>query len=401
MKKNAAELSPLRKNTAELSPLPWINLALVPPAAVSFYGALRNVFREGHFQDFQWSGTRLTIRHIDPYHQALIHDPNHQFLLSQAPNYLHELYLLLLPFGALSFHAAKPYWTLMSCLFTAISVLMLRQIYNLDRSRTILIALLLLISTPFRIALGAGTEVLLELLLFCLVFYRVSLVGSGIATGLSYFKYSFSPILFLYFFFTKRYKLLAISLLPPLLGLLLMWLLVHGNIFTLAIEPFLVSRFSVALGLGDLMTVIHSIFDKTFSKTEDLAYALAIATSAGYAFYLSRHRELSPQRAAAAIAVASLMFFTHLTHHYVLLIIPLAASVAGPLSRAKVLVLSAIGTIWYGVKIVPMFGDSQASLHDPIIVFSLLAAVLVLLGQIDAPLPAREMQLSKETAATQ
>ena len=182
-----------------------------------------------------------------------------------------------------------------------------------------------------------------------------------------------------------------------------MWLLVHGNIFTLAIEPFLVSRFSVALGLGDLMTVIHSIFDKTFSKTEDLAYALAIATSAGYAFYLSRHRELSPQRAAAAIAVASLMFFTHLTHHYVLLIIPLAASVAGPLSRAKVsLVLSAIGTIWYGVKIVPMFGDSHAiSTITHIIVFSLLAAVLVLLGQIDAPLPAREMQLSKETAATQ
>ena len=174
----------MKKNTAELSPLPWINLALVPPAAVSFYGPLRNVFREGHFQDFQWSGTGLTIRHIDPYHQALIHDPNHQFLLSQAPNYLHELYLLLLPFGALSFHAAKPYWTLMSCLFTAISVLMLRQIYNLDRSRTILIALLLLISTPFRIALGAGTEVLLELLLFCLVFYCVSLVGSGIATGL-------------------------------------------------------------------------------------------------------------------------------------------------------------------------------------------------------------------------
>jgi len=391
----------MKKNTAELSPSHWINLALVPPAAVSFYGALRNVFRGGHFQDFQWSGAHLAFRHIDPYHQALIHDPNHYILLTQAPNYLHELYLLLLPFGALSFHAAEPYWTLMNCLFTAISVLMLRQIYNLDRSRTILIALLLLISTPFRIALGAGTEALLELLLFCLVFHCVSLVGSGIATGLSYFKYSFSPVLFLYFFFTKRYKLLAISLLPPLLGLLLMWLLVHGNLFTLAIEPFLVSRISVAPGLGDLMTVLHYIFDKTFSKTGDLAYA-AIATSAGYAFYLSRHRELSPQRAAAAIAVASLMFFTHLTHDYVLLVIPLAACVAGPLSRAKVLVLSAIGIIWYGVKIVPMFGYSYAVLTTTsIIVFSLLAAVLVLLGQLDAPLPAREMQLSAETAATQ
>jgi hypothetical protein len=181
--------------------------------------------------------------------------------------------------------------------------------------------------------------------------------------------------------------LLAISLLPPLLGLILMWLLVHGNLFTLAIEPFLVSRGNVAPGLGDLMSVLHFLFDKTltFSKTGNLAYALAIAASAGYAFYLSRHRELSPQRAAATIALTSLMFFTHLTHDYVLLIVPLAACLPGPLSRAKVLVLSAIGIIWYGVKIIPMlFGGSHAVLTTTaIIVFSLLTVMLVLLGQID------------------
>ncbi len=385
------------KKTAKLAPLNWINLALVFPAAISFYGALRNVFREGHFQDFQWSGTSLTFHHIDPYHQALIHDPNHSILLSQAPNYLHELYLLLLPFGAFSFHAARPYWALLDCLFTALSVLMLRQIYNLDRSRTLLIALLLLISTPFRIALGAGTEALLELFFFCLVFYCVNQFASGIATGLSYFKYSFSPVLFFYFLFTKRYRLLAISLLPPLLGLLLMWLLVRGNLFTLAIEPFLVSRINVSTGLGDLMSVLHFLLDKTLtiSKTGTLAYALAIAASAGYAFYLSRHCELSPQRAATAIAVASLMFFTHLTHDYVLLILPLAACLAGPLSRPRILVLAAIGIIWYGVKILPIFGGSHAVLTTAaIIVFSLLAAMLVLLDQIDAAVPAREMQLS-------
>jgi hypothetical protein len=393
----------MEKKTAKLAPLDWINLVLVLPAAISFYGALRNVFREGRFQDFQWSGTSLTFHHIDPYHQALIHDPNHYIILTQVPNYLHELYLLLLPFGAFSFQAARPYWTLMNCLFTAISVLMLRKIHNLDHSRTLLITLLLLISTPFRIALGAGTEALLELFFFCLVFYCVNQFASGIATGLSYVKYSFSPVLFFYFFFTKRHKLLAISLLPPLLGLLLMWLLVHGNLFTLAIEPFLVSRTNVAPGLGDLMTILHFLFDKTLtvSKTGNLAYTLAIAASAGYAFYLSRRRELSPRRAAPAIAVATLMFFTHLTHDYVLLIVPLAACLAGPFSRVKVLVLSAIGIIWYGVKLQPMFGGSHIVLTTTaILVFSLLAGMLMLLSQIDAVVPAREMQLSAETAST-
>jgi hypothetical protein len=377
----------IERKITKLAPLSWINLTLIPPAAISFYIALRNVFREGRFQDFQWSGTNLTYHHIDPYHQALINDPNHYIMLTQVPNYLHELYILLLPFGAFSFLATRPVWAAMLCLFAMLSILMLRQIYNLDRSRTLLITLLLLISTPFRIALAAGTEALLELLFFCLIFYCTTQFRSGIAAGLSYFKYSFSPVLFFYFFFTRRYKLLAISLLPPLLGLLLMWLLVHGNLFILAIEPFLVSRTNVAPGLGDLMSILHLFLDNALSvsKTGVLAYVLAMAASAGYAFYLSRHRKLSPQRATAAIAVASLMFFTHLTHDYVLLIVPLAASLACPLSRAKVFVLSAIGVIWYGVKIMPIFGSSNAALTaGTIIGFCLLAAMLVFLGRFDA-----------------
>jgi hypothetical protein len=305
--------------------------------------------------------------------------------MNHMPNYLQELYVLFLPLGALTFRTVGPLWTLLNCLFTIILVLILSRIYALDRPRTLLLALLLLIGTPFRVVLGSGAMTLLELLLFCLVFYDMGRIKRGIALGLSYSKYSFSPPLFLYLAFRRQYKLLAISLVPPLLGLLMMWFLVRGNPVTLAVEPLIVSRIGVFNGMGDLMSIIHTLFDTVLSVPAigRLTYAVALLASAGFAFVLSRQGELSPQRAAAALAVASLMFFTHLVYDFVFLIIPLAACLAGPIRRANIFILSAIGFIWYGVKLLPMVPPSVAVLAGfEITVFLLLSGILVMLGRI-------------------
>src|ERR1700722_8764660 len=150
-------------------PILWINAALIFPAAVSLYAGVRNSLSRS--QDFQWSGTHLAPQHIDPYSQFLSHDPEHRILLSQVPNYLHELYILLLPLGSLGFSHAKPVWAVLNCLFAVLITQLLRQLYNLPRAETILLLLLLFCSTPFRIALGNGQQTLLELLFFCFIFY--------------------------------------------------------------------------------------------------------------------------------------------------------------------------------------------------------------------------------------
>jgi hypothetical protein len=161
-----------------------------------------------------------------------------------------------------------------------------------------------------------------------------------------------------------------------------MWALVHGNLITLGTEPLVVSHIGVAAGLGDLMTIIQIFFHKIVPEpvVGRLMYAAALLASAGYAFWLSRQKSLSIRRDAAPIAVASLMFFTHLTYDYVFLVIPLAAALTTPRGKPKIFLLAAIGLLWFGVKFLQPFGDSQAAQAAiSVVVFLLLFGVLIAL----------------------
>jgi hypothetical protein len=366
-------------------PILFWNAALFLPAAVSLCGGIYNALRPGYSEDFQWSGTHLALHRIDPYHQFLLHDPGHLILMTQVPNYLHELYILLLPLGAMSFSSARLIWLVLNCLFTVAILAILRNIYALDRAKTLLLALLLLASTPYRIVLGAGTESLLELMFFCLFFYLKGHIKRGLILGLSYLKYSFSPVLVFYLAFRRQYRMLAISLVPPLVGLLLMWLLVGGNLVSLATEPLVVSRNGVSPGLGDLMMLVHIAFDHMLQKSVvgGMTYAAALLASAGYAFILSRQNGLSVQREAAALAVGSLMFFPHLTYDFVFLIVPVAACLAGSMNKTKTFVLVVCSLILYAVKLVPMFGPSLPREYVVVAVFLLLSGLLMMFGRPD------------------
>lgn len=362
-------------------PIVWINAGLAFPAAVSLYLGVRNSLLRS--QDFQWSGTHLTLEHVDPYNQYLRHDPEHRILLSQVPNYLHELYILLLPLGALSFSHAKPIWALLNCLFAVLIAFILRCIYDLSRSQAFFLLLLLFASTPFRIVLGNGQQSLLELLFFCLIFYFTKPAGQGIALGLSYSKYSFSPVVFLYFCFCRRFRVLAISFLVPLVGLLLMGLLVHGSLVTLFTEPLAVSRIGVTPGLGDLMTITQTIFHNILPEplVGKLMYGAALLASGAYAFTLSRAGSQSLGRDAAALAVANLICFTHLSYDYVFLAVPLAAALAAPFQWAKVYILATVALLWFGIKLIPTSLPSGVQLIEQMSVFFLLSGTLVLISR--------------------
>ena len=382
----------------KVRPIVWINAALTLPAAISLYAGLRNALSRS--QDFQWSGAHLTLQHIDPYSQFLRHDPEHRIILSQVPNYLHELYILLLPLGALSFSHAKPVWAVLNCLFAVLIAFVLRRIYDLPHAQALLILLLLFSSTPFRIVMGNGQQSLLELLIFCLIFYFARPAGQGIALGLSYSKYSFSPVVFLYLFFRRQFRVLAISLALPLLGLFAMGLLVHGSLLPLSTEPLAVSRADTINGLGNLMTIMQIASRNVLSlaPTQKIMAAAALLASVTFAFALSRQQTIFPHRDAAALAVATLMFFPHRTYDYVFLAIPLAAALTAPFQRAKTYITVTVALLWFGAKLVPTSLPSGAQLIEQVTVFLLLSGILVLLSRNALALPARS--LSSHVSAT-
>jgi hypothetical protein len=333
--------------------------------------------------DLQWSGAHLTLDHIDPYHQELIHDPQHLILFNQVPNYLHELYVLLLPLGAMSFHSARSVWAVLNCIFTIGIILSLRRIYSLANAETLLLTLLLVSGTPYRVAVGTGQQPIFQLLLFCLIFVFTTEPGRGSALGLSLSKYSFSPPVFLYLLFQRRLRLVAFSLLPPLVGLLAMWCFVRGNLLTLALEPFMVSRNGVSLGLGDLMSLIRLTGALFLSMPvyQTIMAVAGLACSIAYAFWLSRQKNPDWPAVAAALATASLLFLTHLTYDYVLLAVPLASALRGPFDKARILVIALIGGLWHGLKIMPFSQRMDILILETTGIFLVVLAVLVVVSQ--------------------
>jgi hypothetical protein len=362
-----------------LRPIVWINAILVFPAAGSLYAGIRNALSRS--QDLQWSGAHLALQHIDPYKQILTHDPEHRIVLSQIPNYLHQLYILLLPLGALSFSHAKPVWALSNCLFAVLIALVLWRIYDLRRSQALLLLLLLVSSTPFRIVLGNGQQSLFELFLFYLVFHLTRPTGQGIALGLSYSKYSFSPVIFFYLFFRRQFRVLAISLTLPILGLVAMGSLVHGNMLVLLTEPLAVGRADTINGLGNLMTIIQLACGNLLPSTltQKIMVATVVLATLTFTFALSRLQYTLPRRDAAALAVATLMFFPHRTYDFVFLAIPLAAALAAPFRWAKAYILATVALLWFGIKLVPRSLSPEAQLIEQLAIFLLLSGVLLLL----------------------
>lgn len=334
--------------------------ALAVPAIISVGAAVWHGLRQG--QDFQWSGAHMLGVHIDPYLQFLQHDPGHRILGSQVPNYLHELYVLLLPLGLLPFGIAKDIWVAINIGFSGACVWLLGRIYELTRIRVLLLALLFGMSTPFRITVNNGQNALLETLLLTLLLTAVA--RGGPVLGMSYFKYSFSPIFVCYLAMRRRWSWLVKSAAVPLLGLAIFWALVHGNLFREAMEPFAVSGNSgVAVGAGDLMSGDY-YFRQRFAQNPtgrsglSLAVVGSVVLGAVVALRRAKDRDAFP-----ALICASLMLFVHLTYDYVALAIPVAALLSSatretiPMRKSRrILAGASIGLLWYVLPSANRFG---------------------------------------------
>ncbi len=330
-------------------------------------------------RDFQWTGAWLLAQHIDPWATALKAKPLVLGDLSP-PNYLHELYVLLLPLTGVSFHTASLVWCVGNIILSTVIVVCIRRLYAFDGRTTLVLLLLLWMSLPFRSALAKGQQSLVELALLCLFYSVNSSVSRGVLLGLSYAKYSFSPVLFIVLLFRGRLRVLAISLLPPVLGFLVVCHMLGGAPMRLAVEPLLVSRLNVSPGLGDLMTLIDRLLQRHLAQPPitPLSYAIALVCSIGYGFRLAR-RQLPPDAELALLSLASLLIFKHLIYDYVFLILPLALVVKRSSRAGKGLTVVAVFMFWYGWHMVGLAARPMQPLPIHIVNVLILGMTLLLL----------------------
>ena len=326
--------------------------------------------------DFQWPAARLLAHGKDPWIEAL---QSHRNLTNSAsvPNYLHELYVLYLPLTLFSEQTARIVWALANITMLLLAIRMLCTLYEIPRKQQPMLVLIMIGSISFRTGLGAGQFCFAELFLFCIIYrFHAAQVTRGLSLGLTFAKYSFSPIIALTFLLRGRMVAIAASLIPVLSALgICMWLL-HKPILPLAVEPFMVARQGVSPGFADLMTLGERVFGHGFSGTIDAA-ALVLAVL--YAVRLSRKRNLTIKVEFACISVASLLLFKHLIYDYIFLSVPFAYAFAGHSLRrgARWAILGIVAYVWFASPLYMSLENVRDKMPLLILNCSCLAALLL------------------------
>jgi hypothetical protein len=322
-------------------------------ALISLVTGIRHAIQYG-CHDLQWIGAHLVGQRIDPWQEELAHSPHH-FAHFSPPNYLHALYLILLPLGALDFQSAAMLWTAGTVCLSVVCVLMLRRLFTLDVFQTGVALCLLWMSSPFRVVLEVGQMSFFELFFLMGAYLAASTALGGLSFGVSLVKYSFSPAAVMLFLFRGRLRFLLFAAAVPVVGLLGVWLFVRTPLLKLALEPLIVSAAPTAVspGFADLMTLAeHTLkFHIGPSHARQFAYALGLFGSAAYALLLSRFR-LSRAEEFTLISVASLFFVKHLVYDYVFLVVLLCFALTQKRLKIKVPLVGGVLIFWF---IFPLF----------------------------------------------
>ncbi len=251
----------LNETSETMQPDPWLSWLLSRPAlwlgtllaCISMAEGIRNAVLRS--LDLQWSPARLLTQHIDPWATYLGGDPSHRILLNQVPNYLHELYVALLPLGYLAATPAKALWAICNLIFVGVSCVCVARLYELDRRRAWLLTILVLTSTPFRVTIGNGQVTAVVLLCLALWTFALKSGTRGLLLGMAWTKYSVPPVLAVYLLLRRRWKLLFASLILPTSGFLFFYAWLRTPFWTLLGEPFRCSTDNVSPGLSNVMAV--------------------------------------------------------------------------------------------------------------------------------------------------
>jgi hypothetical protein len=207
--------------------------------------------------------------------------------------------------------------------------------------------------------------------------------GRGLLLGAAYEKYSMPPVLTLFLLLRRRWKLLFYSLLPPLLGFLLLdaWLPTPWR--TLLFEPFRTALRggNVSRGIANIMAVTEKLLQHTqhsLAWTAMLPYIFGLALACALALYFAHHAsEVDGRILLACLMAASLACFKHQIYDFLALIFCLAIALRAEPSRTRTAVFGVLAYFWYVERVLHIW---RWEFH----LFTILSSFLLLLCLIAA-----------------
>jgi len=337
----------MKRNLIWLAALVAILFAFFSVHRGAYYATYRS-------QDFRWSPAHLLLQHIDPWQDTIDGDPRHAILMTQVPNDLPILYLLIFPFGLLSFATAKLIWLGCNLLFTFLIIYFGSRFFALSRLEAFFAGMLFLISTPWRVCLGNGQQAILTVLFLTLAFYAGSreCPVHPFWTGLGFFKYNFAPPFWFYGVIRCGWRWAIYSLLPCVVGLVAVTLWLHGNLLHIAREPLEVAKMTLSGDptwdfMGAFQIVVRLVplsppFKAAFSQALGLLLCLITIWFIG-----RRGSQLNLPAQAALVSYAGPLLITHNTYDLLFLVLPFFFLVKHRTNGWAKVALGVIVYIWF------------------------------------------------------
>jgi Glycosyltransferase family 87 len=331
--------------------------------------------------DFQWSAVRILLSHRDPWAIYLAGDSRGEFLLNQVPNYPHELYVVLFPFGLLPFSEARIIWAFVNLVLVCVTCFCIAHLYELPKLKLWLLFVMVGTSAPFRESIRNGQ--LNGLSIACIALWALvnTQRGRGLLLGLSYTKYSLPPVLVLFLLLRKRWRLLLYSVVPPLAGFLILYAWLREPALKLALEPLKTATHPGALtpGSGNIIVLSSEIREGASSFSSWSIYlpqAIGLLFGLLIALYFSRQGGKTDGRILlACLMTASLICFPHLFYDYYLIVFCLAIALKARPSLTRNFSLVVIAYLWYVAPILHTRVASQSFSLDVIVFGALLTLI--------------------------
>lgn len=207
----------------------WILLYIVFGllAAISLVQGCRNASAVS--QDFQWDAAKALTLRINPYIESMtptgiLEQYNWEdYYLQMEANQFPSLLMLLFPYTLLAPLAARYMWLASNLVFTAVMIVLLRKTFlaRLDGRLFAVLMLFMISGTPYRNQLGVGQHTIFSFMFFLAAVcfsrreeesgHRGYSVGTVMCLAVSYFKYTLTVPLALYFVYKRKWKELILS----------------------------------------------------------------------------------------------------------------------------------------------------------------------------------------------
>lgn len=359
-------------------------LILAALALISVLQGCRNAAQ--YSQDFQWDAAKVMTLKMNPYDESL--EPSDRLLAlgydeyykQMEANQFPSLLILLMPYTVLPPLTARYAWIVSNLIFTGLIIYLLRRTFmkNMAGDSFVITALLMLAGTPWRNQMGVGQHTLFAFAFFLLAVWllekteqceaegnsknaAVCSVLSGLALCVSYFKYTLTAPLALYFLYKRRYKELAVSVIPHVILTAVSALWLSDSFLNMIIKPL---RVAGALSGEGSMDIGAMLGGGSFTML------LTVILMAVLLVLVMFMREGEDLLVISVLLLWSLVITYHRSYDYWVMVLPFAwIKSKRMLTVYGILVL----TVFFGLR---LFHESDASLAVTALFYYIVTLVI-------------------------